>query len=430
VQYEEALKNAVKEFKESQAIALAERDAAHGEERAKLTEQVERLGTKIEALEKAAEDHVKSISLPGVEYDADGTKEKQAFSIFRAMQLAAAQTAPDKFGRFSTAKSHGYEREVMEQAEKRGMEMPGEQRTYNVGTDQAGGVFVPMEVMFDSVIPQLEAQSVIRRAGATSISGLRGNLSWIVEEGGSVAYYVDTEAEESVTESVETFSTLNAQPHTMAAMQKFSHKQLLQSAVAIEPWARGRIATKFALREDLTALTGTGTASQPRGLLNVTGLSTVDFETPTGVYSGATQTLSGDATEMVYTLKNANAYDPAGKYAWVAQPEVGEKLSKALDADGRRLFLDNDQASLDRWMGYSFLDSTQFDSGSTTDARLIFGDWSKLLLLQWGAMRIQAVQEGDDAKKLRMSIIGSMDHDVLCTRIEAFALASNFDLDG
>lgn len=426
---EQALDQAAESFKATMEERLAARDAAGAEERDKITKQLEELASQTKALEEAKREHLARTSLPGVEYDKDGNKPTQAYSLMRAFQLAAADANPRAFGRFATAKSHGYEREVMAEASRRDADA-GVTRTYSVGTDETGGVFVPMEVMYDSIIPQLEAQSVVRAAGATSITGLRGDVSWLAEEGGTVAYYVDTEAEEAVTESSETFSALSAKPHVMAAMQKFSFLQMMQSAIGLEGWARGRMATKFALREDLSAITGTGTASQPRGLANVTGTASVDFESPAGVYSGTSQTLSGDATEMIYALKNANAFDPAGSYAWVGQPEVGEKLCKALDGDGRRLFVDNDQASLDRWMGYPFLESTALDTADAANARLIFGDWSKLFLLTWGSMRIQAVQEGTDASKLRMSIIGSMAHDILCTRAEAFCFATNFDLDG
>ena len=391
---------------------LAERDAADAAQRDAIDARIKNLEDKSAELDSQLEAQAKRVSLPGLTHDADHSGN--GFSIMRAAQLAAAQANPHgPFRSALTDKSHGLEREVQAHFEE---------RTYNVGTDSAGGIFVPQEVLMDSIIPQLEAQAVVRRAGATVLTGLRGDITFPVENGTSTAYYVDTEGEEPITESVETFESKKARPRTLAAMQKLSHKMMLQSSIGLESWINGRFAKIFALREDLSAIEGTGAAGQPLGLTLTTGVQATGDLDAIATAQAATSAVSS----FVYALQAQNAYDPAGNYAWIMTPDVAEQYHGLSGAEGVPVFAQPQTALLERLAGYPLLTSTQFNGGSVF---ALFGDFSKLYLCNWGGMTIRATEEGDDAKRLRMSVIAYMDHDVVVAQPKAFNFTTSADVD-
>lgn len=411
---DEAVDQIVGEF----AAVQAKREVAAQEERTALDAKLEDIDARVKQLQDLEREGLRRNSLPGVEYDAKGDKPGQAFSLWRAMQLAHGQAKPHgPCGYTLTDKRFGYEREVAANKPE-----GYEQRTYNVGTDAAGGVFVPQEVMSDSIIPELDDVSVVRRAGATSITGLVGDVTWPADEGGFTAYYPDTEGEEDITESVNTFGSRTARPHTMAAMQKLSHKQMLQTN--LEPFVRSTFVRKMALREDLSAIEGLGAAGQPLGLTNITGVTNSTVLDTIGA-QGAVSAFS----DFMYTIITQKAFDPAGRYAFIVTSDVAKEIQGAVDADGRPLFgsaLAAPQGILNSIFGYPVFVSDQFNSGSQF---AMFGDFSKLLLCNWNSLTIRATEEGDDAKKLRMSLIGYQDHDVVAVHPEAFVYSDSVDTD-
>lgn len=391
---------------------LAERDEAEAAQRDAIDARIKSLEEKSAEVEAEREAQLKRVSLPGLTHDADNSGD--GFSIMRAAQLAAAQANPHgPFRSALTDKAHGLEREVQAHFEE---------RTYNVGTDSAGGIFVPQEVLMDSIIPQLEAQAVVRRAGATVLTGLRGDITFPVEAGTTTAYYVDTEGEEAITESVESFETKKARPRTLAAMQKLSHKMMLQSSIGLESWINGRFAKIFALREDLSAIEGTGAAGQPLGLTLATGVNSSGDLDSIATAQAAVQAVSS----FVYEIQAQDAWDPAGNYAWIMTPDIAEEYHGLAGAEGVPVFAQPQTATLERLAGYPLFTSTQFNSGSTF---ALFGDFSKLYLCNWGGMTIRATEEGEDAKRLRMSVIAYMDHDVVVAQPKAFNFTTSADTD-
>lgn len=402
---EQFLENAVGQVTEQIKGLLTEREQADAETRASLQTKIDELNARLEEFERRQVAH-RAASLPGVEYDKSGLKPGQAFSLARAVQIARAQAKGLKVDE----RVYGYELEV-----QRNMADQAIQRTMNVGTDGAGGVFVPHEVLVDSIVPPLTAQAVVRQAGARVIGGLRGDLSWPINEAGTATYYVDTEGEEEITESASTFGQLTARPRTLAAMTKMTHRMMTQPSLAIEGFIRDEFAREFAIRETRSALEGSGAAGVPQGLTTTDGVNktfTID------VSPSSTVEVAG-LTDFVYEPAIQNYTNPAGRWAWVMSPNVAKAISGCVDADGRRLFQDTNSPILTSLFNYPVFTTTAVNSGA---GFLSYGDWSQLLILNWGGLTIRATEEGSDAKALRMSVIAYMDHDMLVVQPKAFCV--------
>lgn len=400
--------------------AIEKRGNAQGEA---VTALEKRIGELEESLKKSREslESVQRTALPGLEYAKDGGQD--GFSLWRALQLTADSAENP---RAWDNKYYGLEVEAMREIERKGGYQPVAARANNTGTDTTGGVFVPSQVMFNSIIPELEARSVVFQAGAQRMDGLIGDLTWITDEGGTSAVYIDNPSEETATESQDAFKTIKARPHTMSAGTRLTRDMRRQSAVSMEARVRAKFASKFALREDLSALKGTGVDSQPRGIANVTGINTFNFTaSPTVVFTGATQNLTDKLRAMIYALRKSN-YFATGNTSWIAEPLVGEKIANAKDGDGKPIFPALDSAPLSQLMGSRLYESTQVNTATASDAFLLYGDFSQLLMLHWGAMELEIGTENTDLSKGVRKVVGFMDHDVVVQEAKAFTLASNF----
>lgn len=404
---------------ELSAVLEQRADAATADVRKSLEAKIDELAKRVEATEKS-KDIVARQTLPGLEYAKKGEEGK--FSLFRAMNLCADlqrnATAWDR-------KEYGVEVEAMREIERRGGYHPTTGRAMNTGTSAAGGVFVPHQVLYDAIIPALQETAIIYTAGAQRLDGLVGELSMIVDNGGTTAYYIDTPSEEIATETASTFSTIKASPHTMSANTRLTRDMRRQSAVSMEQFVRNEIVMQFALREDLSAFRGTGSNAEPRGIANVSGLTTAtSFSGVT--YTGGSQTLSDKLRDMMYAPRLAKYMNPAARWAWVADPAVGLKIAKAKDADGRALFVENNVGRLTSLMQTPFVESTLVDTANDSDAFLLYGDFTQVYMCHWGTLELEVGTQSTDLTKGAITIVGFMDHDVLVRQPKAFNLASSF----
>lgn len=416
----QVLKDQLATFTAEQKALQAQREAEQSvATKALIDAALTEFEAKIEKTRESQES-VERTRLPGLEHAKNGEANK--FSLFRAMCLAAdAQRDSRAYDR----KEYGLEVEAMRQIQERGGYAPTAQRAMNTGTSSVGGVFVPHQVLYESVIPSLQEMAVVNRAGAVQMNGLIGELSMIVDNGGTTATYIDTPSEETASESASTFSTIKLAPHTMSAYTRLTRDMRRQSAISMETYVQGEIARQFALREDLSALRGTGSDAQPRGLENVSGVTTAtSFSGVT--YTGGSQTLSDKLREMMYAPRLAKWMNPSPRWAWIADPAVGLKIAKAKDADGRALFLENNSGTLTTLMQTPFIESTLFDTASDSDAFLLYGDFTQLIMAHWGVMELDVVQQSTDALKGAVTIVAFMDHDIAVRQPKAFNFADAF----
>jgi HK97 family phage major capsid protein len=178
------------------------------------------------------------VSLPGV------TDEKEEFSFLKAINGI-------RTGDWSNA---GFEKEIFDNTKT----------VMTVGTDSQGGYIVPNEYIAQ-LIELLRAESVVMRAGATVLGNLTGSpVEFPRQEGGATAYWVGEN--EDITESNQTLGQIALTPKACSALVKLSNRLLSMSNPDAEAMVRRDIAQVIALKIDLAALAGVGTATEPRGI--------------------------------------------------------------------------------------------------------------------------------------------------------------------
>lgn len=414
------VESAIKSLDSKIDALIAERATADDARRKKIDDGLAAIEARLTGLEtKKAE--IERSYLPGVKIATSATN-KDAFSWARALKLAASPS-------LRHIKEYGYEVECFAAMQKKfdGME-PEFRAAINAGTDQAGGFLIPHEAM-DVILPLLEATSIADQLGITNLQGLVGTLSWPKDGGGIDVNYIDTEAEATGAETVNTFSNITMTPRVLAGFVPLTHSMITQPALSLESWVRTRLATRLALFMDNKIFLGTGADKQPLGILNTPGINTVTWSS---VQFGAVATLQNITKflrQNVLELGKDNALNGATKLGWAMSPNSRFALSETKDTQGNPIFTTVDQAATGSLLGYPLRDTQQLASGSTAAERLIFGDWAKVMHGHWGTMALASSSETEtNFRQLRTTVRIVMAHDVAITHAEAFCNNAAFDV--
>lgn len=241
-------------------------------------------------------------------------------------------------------------------------------RDLNTATGGAGGFLSATSVAsFDELLRNI---SFAFRMGATRLTGLRDNITIPRQSAAATAEWLASESS-APTESQQTFVQLSMAPKTVGAYTELSRKLLLQSSIDVEGLVNADLAAVAALAVDSATINGTGTSGQPLGVLNVTGVGSV---------SGSSLGLAG-ILETQTDLASANVMPLRGGY--VTTPTVaGLMIAEVMFANtASPLWVGNIWNG--QMMGFPAMSTNQAPAGT-----MVFGDWSKLVVGEWGVLEI------------------------------------------
>lgn len=354
-------------------------------------------------------------------------EEKGRFSLVRA--LNAAMT-----GDWSKA---GFERDVSLALAKRsgrettGFFMPSDvtmQRDttpgYIVGEATQGGNLVATELRTGSFIDLLRAKAIVTRLGATILSGLVGNVEIPRQTGASSTFWIAENG--SPTASNATFDKVALKPKTIGALSPISRNLLLQSSMQVEAFVRNELAKSLALGIDLAALSGTGTNNQPTGIANMTGICTVE-----GGTNGGSVTFD-KLIDMETQVATANA-DAENMYYLCNAATIGF-LKKIKNTSGDYIWKSPADAVRNGFPGevngYGVARSNQvrgnLEKGtSKTCQEIFFGNWSDLVIGEWGFLEIDVNRYGDQWKSGGVEVRALQSIDIAVRHPKSFCVFSD-----
>lgn len=240
-----------------------------------------------------------------------------------------------------------------------------------VGTPANGGYTVQTQYIPQSFLEVLSNALVAGRAGVNVIPGLVGNISMTRELTANNFYWVGES--NGPTQSDITFGQTQMTPKTGGALTKFSHKFLIQNSVGGEAYVMRKLGLAGALGSDRAVFYGSGSANQPKGVKNQSGIGGVD---------GANFDRA-KALEIIKQVKAANALT-LGAPKWVADPTTESILANIAVGNAGKYLLEES-----KMLGYEFIDSNQIDAND-----LFFGIWESVILGYWGAPELKANEFG------------------------------------
>ena len=345
-----------------------------------------------------------SHDLPGAEETHDGESYNMG-RVFRALAKGP----------------HAYEREApMEWA------MSEEIRDMGTTPDTAGGFLVPTQVFDEEIIPLLRPRVVAMELGVTELQAMGSPVEIPTE---TTSPTVDPVAENTANTAADmAFGSLIATPHTAQSYIKAS-RRFLSMGTGAEAFIRRRMAEEIALTMNQWILKGTGAAGQPTGILNTTGVNDL-----AGAGDWLTTAGYTDLLKMEGLVAEADGLEGAGALGWCMHPRALRALRQMkVDNAGddvnlaARVF---SAAAEQQVLGYNYRTSTQLNAGSGgATGEVIFGNWEKAILCQWGNLSVEASNVADDALSKRQThIVAYMDMDVIVTQPGAFCIENNLDL--
>lgn len=415
---------------ELKTLAEQMNQATAQEIRDDFSKRIDELAEQIKGLSEESK-KAKAALTPGVEV---GSGEQNKFSFHRYLKAVAKakKDGPSVWDKKEFGYENDYRKEMVKRVDS------GVLKTFSGATDASGAYLIGTDVS-QTILELLGAQSIGYQAGVTRIDGLTSNMAMVRETGNPTVYWIDTEAEESITESTGSYTNITARPHPMAAISKLTWGMLNQPSVSMEAQIRSQLGRIMARAEDKAIFVGTGLAGEPTGIFNAQGVSTNNLgassATAFGI-EGTSPTIATTTAAMEYfrqfgqTLRSNNAMGlPGSRMAWVMEPEVAEDIEAVPEAlVGRPVFLGDQDLLIQNLMRIPVYVSTQLTkaTGADQDRRVMLGDMSQVLVPHWGALEVRVDEEGDDFKKARMSVRILQAMDTVVMQPTALVKATNY----
>lgn len=287
--------------------------------------------------------------------------------------------------------------------------------TQKVGDPAAGGYLVATELMADSFIDVLRNSMVVKAAGARVMTGLIGDVDIPKKTSSSNAYWIGEG--NAPTKSTLQFGQVTGRPKTVAAYTQLTRKFLKQSTPDAEMMVRDDIAQTLALAGDKAGLHGAGSANEPLGVANMTGI---------GAVVGGTNGANPDWADIV-DLESEVSLDNAliGKLGYITNTKVKGYLKKTKHnaTYGDRYIWDVDAKELNAHPAY-VTNQVRSDmtkgTASGVCSGIFFGNWDDLVYLYWGGLDV-IVDPYTNSTSGDVLITSMQDVDIVGRRAQSFS---------
>ena len=298
-------------------------------------------------------------------------KETKQYSVLRAIK-ALADGDWTRSGFEKECHDAVLKRAGLSEAPNNGFYIPYEvqKRDLTAGTPANGGYLVATDNLASNFIDLLRNRSVLAKMGAYMLTGLVGNVTIPKQTGTGSVTWLANEASTGG-ESQPVIGQLALTPKNVMAYTEISRQLMLQSSPSADGIVLNSIAKDIALGIDLAGLAGSGAAGQPLGITGTAGVGSV---------TGAALGYAG-IIEFQTDVAQANAL--ASSSGYVTTPTVAGLLKQ------RQRFASTDTpiwtgSILDGEIeGFTAMSSMQMAAGS-----MIFGDWSQVVIGEWGMLEI------------------------------------------
>lgn len=256
-----------------------------------------------------------------------------------------------------------------------------------------------------------QALGLLDRLGVTRLTGLTGgdvplpvmgeyNFAWLGET-------------EELTFQKSKIEGPKLSANRLAAGVKISNRLLVQSSIAVDNTIRGLLNQGYDRALTTALINGSGINNQPEGILN-------NSDIPTGSSADADVPTKALVTELVSLVDQANATGTSMKF--LGGPGLKYLLGVTkLDAGSGRFLME----SMVNLFGFDYVSTTLMPTLSG-NFPLIFGDWSKAFVGEWGSLSV-LTDPYTSAGANSVRLILNAHADVAIAQPEAFAVNKFFN---
>jgi len=309
-------------------------------------------------------------------------KEKRQYSIVRAMATLAdcrpldglEREASDAVSKLTKREAKGFfipQDMMTANFNRANQQMQMYARALTAGTFGSGGATVQDTLLVADMISLLRNKPLVARMGARTLSGLVGNIAIPRITGGATAYWLPETG--GVTPTDQAFGQLGLVPRRLVGDTAYSKELLIQSSLDIESFVREDLMTVLALEKDRAAINGLGSAGEPVGILNTTGIGTVTF--------GAAATW---AKIVDFETQVANSNADVGQMGYLSTPNVRAKLKAIQKATNLGFIWENGSEAGTGTVNTYRAEATKQVPGD----KVLFGNWSDLIIAEWSGIDV------------------------------------------
>ena len=252
-------------------------------------------------------------------------------------------------------------------------------RDLNVNTFGQGGAFVQTTIL-TPIIEILRNRMVCDRLGVQGMAGLEGNIAVPRQTGAATAYSVPESAALAI--STQTLDQILLSPKRVGASNQYTRQLLLQSSVDVENFIRDDLMKVVAIDWDRIILNGNGAGSEPLGIMNAPGISSVILGgTATWSSIVAMETAIAAANADVNGMAYVTTPTAKGRLKTVAKTGVGVTSVVPLFLWEGKYGLDNSNDG--EMNGYRAAATNQIPNN-----QLLFGNFDDVVHALWGGYDI------------------------------------------
>lgn len=254
----------------------------------------------------------------------------------------------------------------------RGVIIPVEARASFTATGAAGTGSDLVDTSFMDILAPLRDRLVLSQAGATVLTGLRGNID-IPEYSGSTANWAgeNTKAKDGAG----TFSHKTMKPKRLTSILTVSRQLLIQDTLGVEQLLRSDLINCIASKLEATILGNHAHDDEkPNGFFTGFADAAVALDWDSVVDMETSVDLANALTDNVAYIMHTSLYGKSKKTVKKAQGALGFILDPDKTMNGYKTLRTNAVAKKDA------------SEGVSAEYGILFGNWADLLISQWGAL--------------------------------------------
>jgi len=290
----------------------------------------------------------------------------------------------------------GFEAEWSQEfVEKTGIDLPGatwiplstKAIDYDSESPTSGGSnLIETELHSNEFIDILRQQSIILGLNPRMIRGT-GDIDIPKQTQGATAYWVSGDGD-AITESESIYTTVQLRPTFCAAYTKYNYRVGLQTGGGVENIIRSDLMGQIAAEIDNQAINGDGTSNKITGILNVSGINSTSWGASPAAVAWS------DVVELEKMLLDDKAL-VGNNLHYLVDPATYKamKTTTKVSSDAGAGFLVDFENGRPRLNGFPVHVSTHVPANT-----LIFGNFSELLVGDWGAIALASDPYTDFAK--------------------------------
>ncbi len=293
------------------------------------------------------------------------------------------------FVRFFEAKTDhkkftGFEGEAISESQKKSLSW---------ASGSSGGYWVGAEFLPEQFIEYYYAAQICRQAGIRVLPCTGAPVN-IPKNSGSVTTYWTTQ-NATITASDVTPGQLQLTPKFLTARSQFSRFLFKTSGGSAEDIIRSDMATAMAEEIDAAVLEGSGSSSEPTGMVNTSSINTVT--------AGNEALTMDDLRDMEYELQYDNV--KFKKPAWLMHPRTWHGIQEfKINSEANHFMFNPFQQDAARkfLLGYPVYVTTSISidvttTESATQANLMLADMDDIILAEWSGIAVDATDTGGNA---------------------------------